>query len=123
MNVAGFAGDVTHVKWHSSTVDLVVEATRPALLVISQAWFPGWSASIDGHKTKAIRADAILLGVPVPAGRHKVILSYYPPGLTTGALVSGFTIAGFGLMPLLFYARQRRRSRRGDNVRRKRPPR
>jgi hypothetical protein len=118
MNVAGFAGDVTHLKWHASTVDLVVEATRPALLVVSQAWFPGWSASIDGHKIKAIRADAIVLGVPVPAGRHKVILSYYPPGLTTGALVSGFTIAGFGLMPLFFYTRQRRRSRRGDNVRR-----
>lgn len=109
MNAPGFAGRVSGMKWGANTIDLTVNAMRPSLLVVSQSWFPGWSASIDGRKQEVVRADAVVLGVPVPPGRHKIRLSYYPPGLTTGALISSVTIAGFAFAPLLLFVRRRRR--------------
>jgi hypothetical protein len=59
-------------------------AQRPAILVVSYAWLAGWTARVDGHRVPVARADGIVIGVPVPAGRHVVTLDFSPPGWTTG---------------------------------------
>ena len=110
LDVPGLAGRVARVQWGTNSVDATITARRRGLLVLSQSWFPGWSASVDGHATKVLRTNALVLGVLVPPGRHHVRLSYRTPGLTTGLAVSGGTLAGFALVPaFLLTARRRRR--------------
>jgi uncharacterized membrane protein YfhO len=70
-----------------------VEATRSSVLVISQAWYPGWTAEVDGAPAPVVRVDGLVQGVPVPAGRHEVTLRYEPPGLRLGAVVSAAAVA------------------------------
>jgi hypothetical protein len=61
------------------------DADAPAVVVLTEAWAPGWKASLDGGPAMAaIPVDAMLVGAPVPAGRHTVELEYVPPGLEWG---------------------------------------
>src|SRR5205823_42251 len=78
----------------TGSVHASVRADRPGVLVVSQAWFPGWRATVDGRSAPVVRADGLVLGVPVPAGSHRVVLRYVPPGFRAGVAVTLVTIVG-----------------------------
>jgi hypothetical protein len=114
LNRPGRAGDVRGGRWGQRSLSVDVAADRPALLVVSQAWYRGWEATVDGARAPVVRTDAILQGVPVPAGVHHVELRYRAPGLLAGEAVTGLTIVA-----LLAAIIERRR--REHQVRRKEP--
>ena len=58
---------------------LDVTASREGLLVISQPFYPGWRAYVDGQKAPIYRADYLLQAVPVSTGAHRVELTYRLP--------------------------------------------
>ena len=96
----GAAGTAGGVAWGLNRAGITVDATRPAMLVLSQAWSPGWQARIDGHAVPVVRADGLVQGVPVPAGSHRVELAYRAPGLRAGFLIAVGTLAAILLMTL-----------------------
>jgi len=57
-----------------------------AFLVYSENHFPGWKAILDGQHVDLYRTNGTLLGVPVPAGQHTVVLTYLPPTLYLAVL-------------------------------------
>ncbi|HEX8162703.1 MAG TPA: hypothetical protein VF538_12600 [Pyrinomonadaceae bacterium] len=73
---------------------LVVEtdAATPALLVVSELFYPGWEATVDGRPERIRLTDYLLRGVAVPAGRHRVELRYRATAARDGAFVSAFTL-------------------------------
>lgn len=75
-----------------------VNAARPSLFVTSYAWMDGWTATVDGESVPVARTNALVLGVPVPAGQHEVRLRFTPPGWTTGRNI---TFAAGALVLLL----------------------
>ena len=90
---------------------LVVEtdAAEPTLLVLSELFYPGWEATVDGESARIRLTDYLLRGVFVPAGRHRVEMRYRATAARDGAFVSAFTlllIAG-----LAFYDFRRRKAR------------
>jgi hypothetical protein len=88
---AGQAG-TARAQWESDQIAATVDDTRPGLLVLSESWFPGWHATVDGVAVPVVRTDGLVLGVPVPAGRHEVIVSYVAPGFKLGFVVSAAAI-------------------------------
>jgi hypothetical protein len=72
---------------------LRVDAAAPALLVLSEVWDPGWSATVDGTSAPVLLANHVFRAVPVPAGVHQVELHYDPPFLRLGILISLATSA------------------------------
>ncbi|MCW3034717.1 MAG: hypothetical protein JWM17_29 [Actinobacteria bacterium] len=111
------------MAWGLNRVGVTVDAARPAMLVLSQAWSPGWEALIDGHVVAVVRVDGLVQGVPVPAGSHRVELAYRAPGLRTGFLIGLGTVIAILVMvavsPLRATLRKRVVSRPGspDTVR------
>lgn len=103
----GPAGAVGAERWTTGSVHVEVRAERAAVLVVSQAWFPGWHATVDGHAAPVVRADGLVLGVPVPAGNHHVVLRYRAPGFTAGVALSVLTV--LGLLVSAVVVRRRRR--------------
>jgi hypothetical protein len=98
---AGPAGTVRSGSLGTDSARFEVETTRPAVLVVSQAWAPGWSASVDGDQAPVVLVDGLVQGVPVGPGSHVVALRYRPPGLGSGIAASGATIlaiAGWALI-------------------------
>lgn len=67
-------------------VDVTVR--RAGLLVVSDAWDPGWKATVDGHDAKVERVDYVMRGVRVAPGEHRVEFRYRPWSFTAGWIVS-----------------------------------
>lgn len=65
-----------------------VAVTRPSLLVVSDAWAPGWTASVDGDERRLWLVDAFVRGVVVRPGDRRVELRYRPPGFAAGLAIA-----------------------------------
>jgi uncharacterized membrane protein YfhO len=86
-----------------------VNAPQPGYLVLTDAYYPGWIATVDGQAVEIERANIMFRAVRVPAGQHSVEFHYQPQSLSLGLLISIGTMAvlfGAGLI-----ARRRNRSR------------
>lgn len=71
------------------------------LLFLSDPFYPGWNAYVDGKKTAILRADFAFRAVEVPKGKHTVIFSYQPMSFylgIVGLLVGLFGILGAGMI-------------------------
>jgi Bacterial membrane protein YfhO len=107
---AGPAGVVLREHREGAGISLEIDARRAAALVVSEAWFPGWTAFVDGHEVPVHRADALLLGVLVPPGRHQVTLRYVAPGAHAGIAISSAFLLVLAGAPLVRRLRLRRRA-------------
>jgi hypothetical protein len=64
------------------------EVSAPAVLVVSQTFYPGWIAMIDGKESSVFPADMALTGISLPAGTHEVLLKFRPRSFQLGAVLS-----------------------------------
>lgn len=85
-----------------------VEAPADGLVVIHEAHYPGWKATVDGRATEVIPANAVFRGVPVSSGKHVIILEY---PARSYVLLGAISILGF-LAALVLAIRGWRRERR-----------
>jgi hypothetical protein len=101
------AGDARIVP--SDPDRLVVDATarRPGVLVVSDTWAPGWTATVDGRAADVERVDYVFRGVRVGAGRHHVVFAYRPLSWRIGWIVS--LLALLGLLATVVVGRGRAR--------------
>jgi uncharacterized membrane protein YfhO len=77
---------------------------------VSETAWRGWKAYSGGRRIPLRFANHAFLAMHLPAGRHSVELVYWPRSFVFGAIVSGLTVAGLLLFPLV--GRRRRRSPR-----------
>lgn len=70
---------------------VATESNQRGWLVISQTWYPGWTATIDGKPADIVQANGPHLAIAVPEGKHRVEMRYYTPRFALGACVSGVT--------------------------------
>jgi hypothetical protein len=70
-----------------------VRSAAPALLVVRNIYDRNWRATMDGHPVPLLRADYLLQGVAVPAGRHSIELHYDDPWIGWGMLGSALGLA------------------------------
>jgi hypothetical protein len=90
---SGFQGTVRATAARMDRMEADVELNAPGWLVAVEAYDPGWQARVDGRATEVLPANALFRAVLVPAGRHRVEMSYRPPGLAAGALLSASAAA------------------------------
>lgn len=88
-------------------VEARTQSAQPALLVVSNVDYPGWTAEVDGRPAPIGRVDGLLEGVCLTPGAHDVVLRFRP---SQWPLAVGMSAAGaFGLLALLLLPRLRRR--------------
>ena len=78
------------------TLDAVLQCA--GIVVLSDNWFPGWYATIDGRPAQVLVADAALRGIAVSGGRHHIELTYAPGPVSRGAILSLATFLALGVM-------------------------
>ena len=93
-DVAPIAAESCRIA-HFSPQRVVVEAElpQPGLLVLSEAWFPGWQATVttagQSQPATIYRTNRVLRGVWLSAGLHTVEFRYWPESFVRGAWMSG----------------------------------
>jgi len=79
---------VSIADYGDTTVAIDVSASDSVLLVVSDTYYPGWQASVDGRPTHLYRADALFRAVVVPGGTHRVEFRYTPIAFRYGVAVA-----------------------------------
>jgi len=69
-----------------------VKTEKPGMLFLSDPYYIGWNASIDGKDTKIYYADHAFRAILVPKGVHTVLFTYIPWSFYLGVAVSVFTV-------------------------------
>lgn len=82
-------------------VRIAVDTTRPRFLVLTDSYYPGWEARVNGTAERIWRANAVLRAVRVPAGHSEVEFRYVPHSFYMGTIIAVVTI---GLV-LMFWGR------------------
>lgn len=71
------------------------EVNQKAIFYLSDNYYPGWKAYIDGKKTKIYRANYSFRAVVVPSGKHNLVFEYKPLSFYLGLLSSIFGLLIF----------------------------
>ena len=83
-------GAATIAEYAAERVVVQTQSEEPALLVLSDAFYPGWQATVDAAPAEILPANVLFRGVYVPAGAHTVVFTYAPTGWRVGlALAAG----------------------------------
>lgn len=60
-----------------------VKSDKGGVLVFSEIYYPGWTATVDGQSVEVGRVDYILRAMNVKPGHHKIVLSFFPKSIDT----------------------------------------
>jgi uncharacterized membrane protein YfhO len=100
-------GTAKVVKHTASRVDVQTLTNGNSILVLSENYYPGWNAYVDGKAVDVLRVNFGLRGVVVPAGEHRVSFVYRPWSVLAGLMIS----VGTAMVLLVLVIR-----RRGEGV-------
>lgn len=76
------------VGFEPERVEIDVDSAAPGMLVVAEAWYPGWRAEVNGREAGCRPVNAWMRGVEVPAGRSRVVLTFRSSYLGYGAAIS-----------------------------------
>jgi uncharacterized membrane protein YfhO len=94
------------VRYEPNCIEIETRNSQQGFLVLSEVYFDGWEARVDGKPAKIYRTDYTLRGIVVPAGSHQVEFVYRPRSFRLGAIGFAFGAAVL-LLGGLFVYRQR----------------
>lgn len=68
------------VSYAPERIAFTVDAPAEGIVVLNEAWAPGWRVTVDGAEATPFRASFLLRGVVVDAGKHVIVWRYQPEG-------------------------------------------
>ena len=94
----GASGTVLSRSEGTNEYTAKVNTTGSMLLVLSDRWYPGWKATVNGRNADVLRANGVFRAVEVPAGVSDVEFRFLPRSLLLGAAVSLFGLAALATL-------------------------
>jgi hypothetical protein len=92
------------------SVELSAPATEGSILVLSENWYPGWSAHAGSSELPVGRANYNLIGVSLPAGTKSVELSFADAAYARGKVVTFVALLVAGVLLIAGFVIDRRRT-------------
>ena len=63
-------------------------------MVLTDVFYPGWKAYVDGKPSEILRVDGLVRGVLLEKGSHTVMFRYLPDTFVAGLIVAVIAFAG-----------------------------
>ena len=79
--------------YEDNRVEIEVASPTEGILVLSEVFYPGWKAYVDGAQTEILRTDYSLRGISFPGGSHHVEFRFTPPPFVAGAWITAAALA------------------------------
>ncbi len=89
------ASGTADLKWGREELRVSARCPGPALLVLSEVWYPAWKLFVDGRRAGFLRAHGVLRAVALTKGNHDVRMVWDSWTFKAGLLVSSL---GLGLL-------------------------
>jgi hypothetical protein len=87
-------------EYQPNRVRIEVDGEHPGWLVLTDMWFPGWTCTVDGEAQPIYPGDYLFRTVPVPAGKHEVVMRFAPASYRLGRAISLGGLIGLALWGL-----------------------
>ena len=95
------------IDYAPDSILLSAESSSPGYLFLSEIFYPGWKASIDGRPETILRGNYLFRVIPITAGRHQVRFLFDPQTIKLGAGISVLTaLAVLGILIRSFLKRR-----------------
>ncbi|MFQ5354865.1 MAG: YfhO family protein, partial [Thermodesulfobacteriota bacterium] len=75
------------LDYSENTVTVEVDSESDTVLVLGDLFYPGWKVKVNGEKSRIIRVNGLVRGVPLKAGSSKVVFCYMPLGFIIGLVL------------------------------------
>jgi hypothetical protein len=88
----GAQGQVLEAEVSDQVVEAVVDVDQSTLLRIAQSPYPHWAATVDGERVPVVTVDFAFQAVPIPPGRHRVVLHFFDTRFVWGLVMAWLTL-------------------------------
>lgn len=102
----GATGGAAILRFRSSEIKVRCQLPQPGLLVLNEAWYPGWHTEVGGQRVESRPVNYWMRGFALPAGEHMLTLRFRPRHLW---LAAGLSLGSMGVIVALIF--------RGDGFR------
>ena len=92
------ASVVTITAYEPNRLSYDVNSGKGGVLVFSEIYYPGWTATVDGQPVELGRVDYLLRAMQIAPGRHQVELSFFPKSVNT---TETFAYSAYGILILV----------------------
>ena len=79
-------------KYEPNNLQYTVNSKNGGVVVFSEIYYPGWTATIDGQPAELSRVNYILRALNVKAGKHTVVLDFHPTSISTTETIAYIAI-------------------------------
>jgi hypothetical protein len=90
---SGHDGSVKIAEYGATHLRLTAEMNGPGLIVLTDTYYPGWDARVDGQAARIHRVDGVFRGVFVPGGPHEITMRFRPASQFWGLALSAAGLA------------------------------
>jgi len=99
-------GEASITIYEPERIQIMTTSTASGLLVITDTFYPGWTATIDNNPTEIIKANWTMRAIAVPQGTHTISMIYAPKTAWYGARLSILSL-GATIITLLFLRKKK----------------
>ena len=92
-DVSNNSGTVTLTSYEPNELTYDVSSQKGGIIVFSEIYYPGWTATVDGQETEIGRVDYVLRALAVKAGSHKVVLTFKPKSIAVTEAIAYTALA------------------------------
>jgi MFS family permease len=92
---------VTLDRYDANELHYTTRSPKAGVVVFSEIYYPGWTATIDGKPLPLGRANYVLRAAYVPAGQHKIMMEFRPHSVKVTETIADIAII---VLALLFLA-------------------
>ncbi len=93
-SAGGATESVRFRSWEANRMAMDVDTPAAGLVVLSELYYPGWRATVNGKRAEIYKVDGALRGIRVPGGSSRVELEYAPVSFYAGATITALTFIG-----------------------------
>ena len=103
---------VTLKKYEPNELTYTVESQKGGIVVFSEIYYPGWTATVDGADTPVGRVNYILRAINVKPGKHTVVLTFKPASVknTETAAYVAYLLLVLAIAAGVFFEMKRRKN-------------
>lgn len=91
-NSAGMESGARIISYEPERVRIETSAQHRSLLVLTDSYYPGWHATVDGQEQPIVRVNHLFRGVLLEPGQHHVEFTFEPLSVKLGLAISGATL-------------------------------
>jgi len=94
-------GRVEIIEFEPNSIRLRASVNRASFVVLSEVYYPGWEALVDGEPAPLLAGNYVLRAVAVSPGEHEILLRYRPASFRWGLVLTLITLAGVAVVFIL----------------------